>query len=76
MINIITTVIEGLVLAVMACLIVGIVIAIYAVLHKVRQLFRRSIPRPLRIGHDTTTQNKGNFPPNNGKEKSPDEMNL
>ena len=39
MINIITTVIEGLVLAVMACLIVGIVIAIYAVLPKVRQLF-------------------------------------
>ena len=71
MINIITTVIEGLVLAVMACLIVGIVIAIYAVLPKVRQLFRRSIPRHLRIGHDTTTQNKGNFPPNNGKEKSP-----
>ena len=39
MINIITIVIEGLVLAVMACLIVGIVITIYAVLPKVRQLF-------------------------------------
>ncbi len=67
MINIITTVIEGLVLAVMACLIVGIVIAIYAVLPKVRQLFRRSIPRPLRIGHDTTTQNKGIFHPTTAK---------
>jgi hypothetical protein len=39
MIDIITIVIEGLVLAVMACLIVGTVIAVYAVLHKVRQLF-------------------------------------
>ena len=35
MINIVTIVIEGLVLAVMACLIVGTVITIYAVLHKV-----------------------------------------
>jgi len=41
MINIITIVREGLVLAVMACLIVGIIIAIYAVLPKVRQLFKR-----------------------------------